>query len=138
MHIRPGYLLRRCNQIVSALFIELTNDIDITQIQYIVLRAIHKHPNNSLRNLAKLTAIDRTSVQSSILKMEKKELIKKNPNNQNKRQKIVKITSAGKLVLWQVEDRMDDLQIRILSALKESERSTFVNMLSKIVFNNNN
>ena len=138
MHKRPGYLLRRCNQIVSALFIELTNDIDITQIQYIVLRAIHKHPNNSLRNLAKLTAIDRTSVQSSILKMEKKELIKKNPNNQNKRQKIVKITSAGKLVLWQVEDRMDDLQIRILSALKESERSTFVNMLSKIVFNNNN
>src|SRR5665213_1606334 len=46
LYNRPDHLIRRASQIAMALFIEEVQGVGVTQLQYVMLRAIRHHPND--------------------------------------------------------------------------------------------
>lgn len=137
LYNRPGHLIRRAYQIAMALFIEEVQGVSITQLQYVVLRAIHHYPNQSHRRLSELTAIDRTTIGWVIAGLEQKGLVAARVNQLDRRKKHLELTNAGLRKLSKVNARMPHLQARILEPLTAVERDCFMRSLRKIVLTNN-
>lgn len=137
LYNRPGHLIRRCYQIVMALYIEEAQGIGLTQLQYVVLRVINQYPGESQRRLGELAAVDRTTVGLVVNGLEAKRLIVRKCADNDRRLLQLELTRLGHQKLEAVDSRMQRLQARILAPLTESERSTFIQQLRKIVLANN-
>ena len=59
----PGHLLRRCQQIAVALFLDECAPLNLTPLQFVVLSALADHGARDQASLGGLTATDRTTVQ---------------------------------------------------------------------------
>lgn len=137
LYNRPGHLIRRAYQIAMALFIEEVQGVGVTQLQYVMLRAIRHHPSASHRRLSELTAVDRTTVGWIVTSLEEKGLVmvKANPNDQRRRR--LELTPLGIRKLKAINARMPNHQARILEPLDARERKQFMHCLRKVVLSNN-
>jgi len=137
LYNKPGHLIRRCYQIVMALYIEEASGIGLTQLQYVVLRVINQYPGESQRRLGELAAVDRTTVGWVVNSLEEKKLIVRKSDAKDRRLLLLKLTPLGHQKLKAVDSRMQQLQARILEPLAPSERLQFVEHLRTIVLANN-
>lgn len=129
---RPGHLIRRISQIITALFLEETRGFELTQLQYLVLRSIKYHPGASQRRLADYIALDRTTVGWIIGSLEKKNLLKITPDRVDRRQKAITITTPGLDIIERIEPHVKRLQERIIAPLSKPERRRFLETLKTI------
>jgi DNA-binding MarR family transcriptional regulator len=137
LYNRPGHLLRRAHQIAMALYIEEAQGFGVTQLQYVMLRAIHHYPGQSHRRLSVLTAVDRTTVGWVVASLEAKQLVVRVSDPSDRRVKRLELTALGLGRLKKINARMPRLQQRILEPLTETERRSFMHCLRKIVLTNN-
>ena len=137
LYNRPGHLIRRASQIAMALFIEEVQGVGVTQLQYVMLRAIRHHPRESHRRLSELTAIDRTTVGWMVASLEEKGLVMVKANPDDQRRRRLELTPLGIRKLRSIDARMPRHQARILEPLDVQERKQFMHCLRKVVLSNN-
>jgi DNA-binding MarR family transcriptional regulator len=137
LYNRPGHLIRRAYQIAMALFIEEVQGVGVTQLQYVMLRAIRHHPDESHRRLSELTAIDRTTVGWIVTSLEEKGLLVVRANPNDRRRRRLELTPLGIRKLRAINARMPRHQARILEPLNVAERKQFMHCLRKVVLSNN-
>jgi DNA-binding MarR family transcriptional regulator len=87
VYANPGHLIRRCQQIAVALFIEETtaNGFDITPVQYAALVAIDENPGIEATTLSALIAFDRSTLADVIERLVSKRLVDRAPDPQDRR-----------------------------------------------------
>ena len=137
LYNKPGHLIRRCYQIVIALYIEEARGLGLTQLQYVTLRVISHYPGESQRGLGALAAVDRTTIGWVITTLEQKGFLRREADSRDRRQQCLKLTPLGQRKLKNVDARMQRLQARILQPLAPAERQTFIGYLQKIVLAHN-
>src|ERR1700757_3798019 len=75
LYSKPGHLIRRCQQIAVAMFLEETKGFDITPVQYAALVASGPHPQIDPPRLSHLIAFDRSTLGSVLERLEQKRLV---------------------------------------------------------------
>jgi len=120
-----------------ALYIEETHGLGVTQLQYVILRAIHHYPGCSQRRLSELAAVDRTTVGWVVSNLERKGLVRRIAAPGDRRLKHLALTDLGLGKLKTVNSCTPRIQKRILKPLTVSERKAFMRYLRKIVLANN-
>jgi DNA-binding MarR family transcriptional regulator len=133
----PGHLMRRSHQIAVALFFEELRQFRITPPQYASLVAIMDRPGVDQRRLADLIAIDRSTIGSTLQRLEKRGLIRRLTPENDQRVKQLYISDAGSDLLLRSRRAVERSQERILAPLSRRERSLFLRMLAKLVHLNN-
>ncbi len=137
LYSAPGHLIRRCQQIAVAVFMDEFRARGVTPVQYAALIAIRERPGMEQHTLVKYIAIDRSTVGTLLRTMEARELIRRSTPKENQRIKQLYILPAGINLLDETREAIFRVQERILAPLNAGEREGFLHLLSKVVQLNN-
>ena len=132
----PGHLLRRAQQISTALFYEEVGS-DLTPVQYAMLNALAAHAGIDQVSLSGLVAIDTSTGATVCARLEEKGLIERKVLPHNRRQRALTVTPAGRDLLEALSDGAQRLRQRLLAPLDADEQRQFMTLLGKLVRENN-
>jgi len=136
-HARPGHLIRRLNQISQGLFHEEAGAHGLTSVQFAALSMIRDVPGIDQVSLSSLIAFDKTTIVKVLDRLEQKELITRERSAADRRSNELRATDDGVKLLKQVEPLFDRSDRRIVAPLSSAEQRKFMEMLSRIVQENN-
>ncbi len=134
----PGHLIRRAQQISTALFSDECAVFDITSVQYAALYAIASNPQLDATRLSALIAFDRSTIGDVLERMETKGWIERTASNQDRRAKLVRLSAAGWRLLREVTPAVQRVQDRMLAPLPPADRDTFIRLLAQLAEMHNN
>jgi MarR family transcriptional regulator, lower aerobic nicotinate degradation pathway regulator len=133
----PGHLLRRCQQIAVAVFLEECRSFDLTPLQFAILSALDRFGSMDQVTLGGATALDRTTIIVALKKLEERALITRATSEKDKRANIVAITDAGRQTFRAVSPSVLRAQRSMLSPLNARERAQLIALLKKMADGNN-
>jgi DNA-binding MarR family transcriptional regulator len=134
---QPGHLIRRLHQIAVGIFIQETEALGITPMQYAALQTVANVPGMDQRSLARATALDASTTGGVIDRLEARGLLERRTATSDRRVRLLHLTPAGHEMLRQATPLMLRTQQRILDPLPESERDSFLRQLNLLVQLNN-
>src|SRR5579863_4163085 len=103
IYAAPGHLIRRCQQIAVAIFVDEASAFDLTPVQYAALFVIRALPGVDHTRLVNLIALDRSTIGSVVARLVAKGLIRRKAGTADKRTKRLFPTPAGAAVLEAVQ-----------------------------------
>lgn len=134
---RPGFLLRRLNQIHYALFLEECSQYAITPVQYGLLTALSVRGRLDQSSLAAELGLDRTNIADVLRRLERRGLVKRTPDPDDKRVRLATLTQRGRDLTAKMFAAMQRSQDRLLSPLTQPERDRFMATLVRLIEVNN-
>ena len=134
---RPGYLIRRLNQIHYAIFFEECKDFDITPVQYGLLTALKFSPDLDQNSLGQELGLDRTNVADVLVRLSKRGLVERRRSEEDKRMVLAHLTPEGEQITDAMLQAMQRAQDRLLEPLMPQERNAFITMLIRLIDGNN-
>jgi DNA-binding MarR family transcriptional regulator len=134
---RPGYLVRRLNQIHYALFYEECAEYDITPVQYGVLTTLSLKPGLDQHSIAQEVGIDRTNVADVLGRLARRGLVRRERGREDRRTFVTWLTPEGARLTKAMHAAMRRAQDRLLAPLSGTEREAFLSMLLRLIDANN-
>ena len=128
----PGHLIRRVQQISTALFTDECGAFDLTSVQFAALYAIGLHPGVDATRLSALIAFDRSTIGDVLDRMEHKGWITRKLAPGDRRVKLVELTPDGSKLLRRVKPAVRRVQDRILAPLSPADRDSLVRLLTQL------
>jgi MarR family transcriptional regulator, lower aerobic nicotinate degradation pathway regulator len=133
----PGHLLRRCQQIAVAIFLDECRGADLTPLQFVTLDTLSRQGALDKATLGGEVALDRTTVAVVAKNLEERGLVSSRDSEEDRRARLIEITQAGKALVDEVTSDVMRAQQRILSPLGPREQAEFVRLLTKMADTNN-
>jgi DNA-binding MarR family transcriptional regulator len=130
---RPGFLIRRLHQIHVALFQEACGKFDVTPLQYSLLSALAARKTADQTTLAADIALDRTTTTGALKRLAARNLVERAVNDQDRRARLCRLTSAGAALLAQIETSARSAHRATLEGLTQQEQAVFIDMMQRIV-----
>ncbi len=128
----PGHLIRRAQQVATAIFTDECAAFDLTAVQYAALCAIEANPQVDATRLSSLIAFDRSTIGDVLERMEAKGWISRISSSQDRRIKLVSLSRDGAELLRQVGPAVGRVQERLLAPLAPDDRAMIVKLLSQL------
>jgi MarR family transcriptional regulator, temperature-dependent positive regulator of motility len=135
IHVMPGHLARRFQQIAVAVFLTEVEDAgyDLTPVQYAALAAIGSNPGIDQITLAGLIAYDRSTITGVIDRLVQKRLTARRESSRDRRARELNITDAGRRTLRGMTPAVESAQRTMLHGLTEKEARELVRLLRKAI-----
>jgi len=130
---RPGVLIRRVQQIHTALFAEETGPERITPIMYSVLTALRQGGAMDQTRLARTVAIDKTNLADVLERLRERGLVTRRVPQADRRVRLTTLTGAGRNLLDKMDAPVSRAHARTIAALSPDEQALFVAFLQRIV-----
>ncbi|RQU79358.1 MarR family transcriptional regulator [Burkholderia cenocepacia] len=130
---RPGYLVRRLNQIHYAMFQEECGHENITPVQYGILTALSLRPGIDQTEVGMELGLDRTTTADVIKRLEEKGLARRRVNPDDRRSRQAFITPEGLKIMKRLYGGMVAASDRMLESLQPADRKKFVELLKVVV-----
>lgn len=130
-----------CGAILKQLHDELEKNANnalrpqgLTMAQVGVLLILKDAPQTerSLKDIEQILHVAQSTAAGIVARLEQKGMLESFGNPQDKRIKIVKLTSAGNECCLQAQQHMEETEKLLLSDLTETERSIFHSLLIKV------
>jgi len=137
LHRKPGYLIRRLQQMAVSIFLEETSRFEVTPVQYAAIAAVCVFPGIDQLRLANAIGFDRTTISGVVDRLESKGLVVRKVSGTDRRARLLFPTAAGIRLLEEVQEATDRVQNRILAPLSASEQKAFLEFLNRLVLSHN-
>ena len=127
-----GHLLRRAHQRATQIFLETFEDAGLTPTQWAALARLGEEGAASQNHLGRLTAMDPATVQGVVQHLEKRGLIDREPDPDDRRRTRLRLSAAGaELVARHTADGAT-VSARTLEPLTDEEAEVFLALLKKL------
>lgn len=136
LYTQPGHLLRRAHQIAASIFHDELGTL-ITPVQYAVLRILVENPGIDQVSLAGLVAMDTSTAASVAGRLEERQLLTRNVDPANRRQRRLYLTEQGRALLLKTQEGNQRLHHRLFDGFSPEEEHLFMELLKKLVHINN-
>ena len=133
LYQRPGFLIRRAQQIAVSLFLDETGELGITNTQYGILMVLKERPGIDQISLAKLLGLDRSTTGMVLGKLEKAGLVGRYIGTHDRRKRNLALTTEGQSMLARLAEPARRAQKRVLSPFTAEEQTMFLSLLDKFV-----
>ena len=130
---QPGHLIRRLQQFAVAFFMEETQGLDLTPVQFAALAAAQRQPGMDQRTLAATIGFDTSTTGGVLDRLEARGLLLRGASADDRRVRLIHVTDDGAAVLREVTPGMLRAQARMLEPLPEPQRTAFMEMLGHLV-----
>lgn len=127
-----GHLLRRAHQRATQIFIETFADAGLTPTQWAALARLAEEGGASQNHLGRLTAMDPATVQGVIQRLEKRGLIDREPDPDDRRRTRLKLTPEGLNLVARHSATGARVSAATLAPLSDTEAATFLELLRKL------
>lgn len=97
-----------------------------------VLASAYSLGSTTSNHIANFVLMDAAAVSRSLVKLEKRELIRFLSQSRRSREKILEITDEGKRLYLEMRDSAYVRQEKFLQSLSDSEKDTLMELLKKI------
>ncbi len=134
---RPGFLIRRLNQIHYAMFFEECKHENITPVQYGILTALSVAPGIDQTAIGLELGLDRTTTADVVKRLEERGYLERKVHPTDRRSRQAFITKEGLRVMSLLQAGMWGAQDRLLKPLSVADRKKFLELLSILVDANN-
>jgi DNA-binding MarR family transcriptional regulator len=130
-----GHLIRRLHQQSTQVFVQRTQaaGFDLTPVQYAAIEAIYENPGIDQARVAEMIGYDRATIGGVIERLEKKDWINREVSEQDRRARVLSLTTKGKKIRSALEPIVQDLQKDILQPLNDEDRACFINLARQVV-----
>lgn len=130
---RPGFLIRRLNQIGQAIFFDLCQSESITPLQVGVLTALSMNPWLDQKAIGRELSLDRTTTAEVLKRLGDKGLVETRVNPDDRRSRLSVITKAGLKLINDLQENIHRSQELLIEPLPEEERAVFMKLLAQLV-----
>lgn len=130
----PGHLVRRAHQRSVAIFMEEMAEFDVTPVQFAILAALLDRSGEDQVTLAAYVALDAATSGSVIGRLEARGWIRREPDQRDRRRKLLWITPDGERVALQMVDAAQRVQDRLVEPLTPDERAQLMHLLARLVY----
>jgi DNA-binding MarR family transcriptional regulator len=134
---RPGFLVRRLNQIHYAMFFEECKLFNITPVQYGMLTALSVSPGLDQKALGHELGLDRTNTADVLKRLEERGLVTRKQSADDGRVKHAFNTAEGETITERMHASMLTAQKRLLAPLNDADKKKFMELLLILVEANN-
>ena len=132
-HRVPAHLARRFHQICTGVTAEILAKEDLTPQIFGVMAAVFETPGRGQRQLADQMGVDVVSVGQTIDLLEKKHLVKRELDPDDRRARRIYVTKRGAELRSRLRPALLAAQDRLLTPLSKSERTALLDMLVRVV-----
>jgi DNA-binding MarR family transcriptional regulator len=129
----PGHLIRRAQQLAVSFFMEETECFDITPVQFAILNALIDDPGEDQVTLAARVAFDPATFGSVIGRLEVKGWVIRQADPEDRRRKLLWITTDGAKLAMKMKPAVTKAQKRIVAPLTSAEQEQLGVLLAKLV-----
>jgi len=129
---KPGHLVWRAYQLTWQIFAREAGDLDITPVQEALLLVLSEKAGVDQKTLADMLALDRSTAGDVLERLEKRGLLTRVENDQDRRAKLVSLTKNGKALSEKLNPIAARAADRLLSPLTPIERNEFKRLLRLI------
>jgi DNA-binding MarR family transcriptional regulator len=131
----PIALARRFDQIARAVVAEVhqREGTGLRYLEFGVMVRLHDTPGLDQNSLAEWLALDRTTISALVFRLEQQGLIERAVNGDDRRARVLRLTSAGEALHDRVRPMTEAAQRRILSALTPAEQRSFIDMFVRVI-----
>jgi len=130
--VHPGFLIRRCNQALTGMFLEQAAPYGVTAPQLATLHAVSENPGLDQGRIAEIIALDRSTIGAIVDRLVARKLLLVKSARHDRRMKLLSITNAGTEILTQLLRLLAPVQHRFLAPLSPPERVQFLDMLQRL------
>jgi DNA-binding MarR family transcriptional regulator len=130
---RTIYLLRQTQLLVYGEMIERLRDFDLTPAQYLVLSLSQNEQSPSSADLARRSDITPQSMNEIIAVLDRKGLIRRREDPDNRRILRVTVTKEGTKLLAECNKQIDRMENEIFRCLTEKELAAFRALHTKLL-----
>jgi DNA-binding MarR family transcriptional regulator len=134
---RPGFLIRRLNQIHQAIFFDECKDFNITSVQYGALSALSAVPGLDQKALGMVVGLDRTTTAGVLKRLEERGLITRQQSPSDGRAKNAFLTTEGQRITKVMYAAMLTAQERFIAPLSTGDSKSLLALLHILVEANN-
>lgn len=134
---RPGFLIRRLQQIQVAIFLEENTEVGITPVQWGIMTIVHDSPGISHIEISEQLGLDRSNIANVVNRLVKKGILNQKVSRRDRRRKEISMTQKGEDLMNVIEAGARRFQKKLLMPLSEEEQEIFVELLTRIVYENN-
>jgi DNA-binding MarR family transcriptional regulator len=128
----PGFLIRRCQQALTGMFLAEAAPFGVTAPQLATLHAVCEHPGLDQGRIAELIALDRSTIGAIVDRLVARDLVAVRGAPHDRRMKLLSITPAGSAILEPLLRQLAPVRERFLAPLTPAERVQFIEMLSRL------
>lgn len=126
-----GHLIRRAEQVHTALWAQHVSR-EITSPKFAILNALSRDPGMDQRTLARLTSLDRSTVNQMIRRLTDQHLVSQVRDEADRRRTLLSLTAEGEDLLDSLIAPAERINELLLRALPEGERALAVDILSRL------
>ncbi|KOV56222.1 MarR family winged helix-turn-helix transcriptional regulator [Streptomyces sp. MMG1121] len=119
------YLLKRTELVVRARLEELVRPAGITALQYTALTVLERHDGISAAQLARDSFVTAQSMADMVRALEARDLIRREANPANRREKVILLTDTGRRLLTDYTEPARRLERRMVQDLSREEVTHF-------------
>jgi len=127
-----GHLLRRAHQRATQIFLESFEAAGVTPTQWAALARLGEAGAASQNHLGRLTAMDPATVQGVIQRLEKRGLIDREPDPEDRRRTRLKLSAAGAELVARHSATGARVSAATLAPLDTDEAARFLELLRKL------
>jgi DNA-binding MarR family transcriptional regulator len=133
----PGHHIRRLQQIAVAVFLQETEGLGVTPVQFAALQSVANAPGLDQRTLSRSIGLDTSTVAGVVDRLEARGLLRRDVSPDDRRARVLASTAEGQALLRQVVPGMLRAQQRMLAPLNKRDRAEFMRLLTILVTANN-
>lgn len=134
---RPGFLIRRLHQLHVAVFLEECGEFDVTPVQYAVLSVLYRGAALDQVSVAAEVGIDRNNAADVLRRLERRGFVERIPSAKDRRAMLNAITDDGLRFVEDAHGAMERAQDRFTGSLGKRERERLMDLLQKVMLDNN-
>lgn len=119
------YLVKRLELVIRALLDDVLRPLGLTTLQYTALTVLQNRGALSSAQLARRSFLRPQTMHEMVLTLEKRGLITRGPDVNNKRVLLASLTEAGSELLAECAPAVLELEDELLADLSPGQRETF-------------
>ena len=135
----PIALARRFVQICTSAAAEVTSEADLTPQEFAVLAYVNRdvgEPDIDQSDLAARLGIDHAHTSLLMDRLEKRGLLERRVNGEDRRARLVRLTTRGEKLHARLYPKAFEGQNRILEVLEPAERQVLLDLLVRVIEGN--
>lgn len=129
---RPGHLVRRAQQVHSALWSAMVSK-DVTPTQYSAISVIAAADGVDQVGVSRGASLDTSTTGAVIERLVQRGWVRTSPDPSDRRRRILGLTDAGRAVHREVGLAADAMTVWMTECFDQTEREQFVDLLRRFV-----
>lgn len=132
---RLTYLVKQAELAIRSDLDQVVRTCGVTILQYTALSVLDRSPGISSAQLSRRSFVSAQAGNEMVAVLERKELIERRADTGHPRILSIYLTAGGRAVLRRCDDRVDEIEARMLAGLDKSARLALRKALEACVAN---